>query len=566
MKTSIWVWLILGLVVFGCFEPEPLVRPFFKVVTKPAEPDTSNTAGRITLHGEIQGLDGKTISDYGFLFSEDSLQVADYPTIDSSQYRFGELSDVKGTYTFFEENVLVKEGKKYFIKAFAQMEERLIWGELVEYDYSLGFAFEVTNRINDSIFFKVSLSGLSNKVDVNDFGVLISRDQEKLNFLEADRVSFGDFIDNAMEDSSRRVEFNTTYYFLPYAIGFDTVFADNSFTYDVTDGWKRLNNLDFTIANTVTISNYNSAYLFAGCRTFSIDCPLDLLNQKVYNWTFNMNDSSGTWMDMGWMHDTTRMALAEAVGVVKNDQVFMGFGKKQDSYSSFFVDALMPDAPENSCFPYFATGDVSNMIAFEKDGIIYIGTGSSDEGDENRFFMLAEGNPCFEVEEIDPLPIRREGMDDLDNAGREGAVVLTIGDGLDKRIFVGFGEHGAFPLNDLYEFNPPGSGEEVWSFAGFAEIPTRTEAMSFSVGGRAFVGFGYNAFESNGLYYNDLWEFCPGEDEQWQDREPLPYFGRRSGFAFSLYEKFGFIGGGVFREDGSSYTLNDTWVYFPPEE
>ena len=140
---------------------------------------------------------------------------------------------------------------------------------------------------------------------------------------------------------------------------------------------------------------------------------------------------------------------------------------------------------------------------------------------------------------------------------RIGAVSFVIGD----KIYVGLGyndNHGlpSMPnvglLSDFWEYN---TLTDEWTerapFA-FGNSP-RTNAISFVVNGKGYVGFG----QGSTAYFNDLWEYNPQTDT-WVQKSNCPGAGRHSAVATSVGNS-GYIGTGW----GFNTYLNDWWKYTP---
>ena len=559
-------WIIPCLFLTACFEPELEELPFFSVKTLPVIEDASGIIGQVSIKGEIQGLGDATLEDYGFLFSDDITFVEDESNIAQSNHRFGELTNNTPSFPF-ETSVQVEEGSNYFVRAYAKMGERIILGNIQFYSVNIDLDIEMLEHQNDKLSFRARISGLTDNIDVEDFGVLMANKLDNLNFSSALKKSYGqqmgDFIQT---DTFHNLNFNTTYYLKAYAIGFDTTYSEVR-SYHIQDGWRQLAPVpisSFGIANAVAISDNENAYLAGGCFVINSDtCGMTTLNNALYKFTSSDDKGNGTWESIDENVDVS-VAVSQAIGVYHNNQILVGFGRingDTELYINRLINVLNDSSPLNGCPSY---GDINSTdaVAFSTNDAIYIGTGETVNGNTNAFWKMTLVDDCMEVEAMPPLPIRRNGMDDINNAGREGAVALQIG----NRFFVGFGRNITLPLNDLYEFHYSTGSDPYWSFVNSSYAPPhREEAMSFSIGERAFVGFGENDFTDESL--NDLWEFYPDNapNDVWKKREPLPGVGRKSGFSFAL-NGFGYIGSGEYQlypANSGKRLLKDTWVYIP---
>ena len=131
--------------------------------------------------------------------------------------------------------------------------------------------------------------------------------------------------------------------------------------------------------------------------------------------------------------------------------------------------------------------------------------------------------------------------------------MFAIGDS----IYVG----GGSGLNDFYSYCPATGN---WTSLGTlprvvmpGEVTTRSFAVSFVVGTKAYVGLGQaNAAQVSVL--GDLWEFDPASG--WKQKADFPGKKRNGAFAFALSGK-GYVGGGA-EADGTA--LPDDFYSYDP--
>jgi len=121
----------------------------------------------------------------------------------------------------------------------------------------------------------------------------------------------------------------------------------------------------------------------------------------------------------------------------------------------------------------------------------YFGTG----------YLTANENDWWEFFPASDSWIQRKSMPDN---GRENAVSLTIND----RIFISTGRHfggnltGGEVRSDMLEYD---IYHNVWYVRGSLPASGRENAISFTINGKGYIGFGENDSE----ILNDLWSFEP---------------------------------------------------------
>lgn len=134
---------------------------------------------------------------------------------------------------------------------------------------------------------------------------------------------------------------------------------------------------------------------------------------------------------------------------------------------------------------------------------------------------------------------------DFEGVARSEAVSFTIG----NKAYVGSGYDGSDRLNDFWEYD---SDNNTWmqkaSFPGVA----RNGAVAFGTSSKGYFGTGYD-----GLYkLKDFWEFDPVANK-WTQKKDFDGSARYGAVAFSIYDK-GYIGTGY---DGNY--LKDFYQYDP---
>lgn len=134
---------------------------------------------------------------------------------------------------------------------------------------------------------------------------------------------------------------------------------------------------------------------------------------------------------------------------------------------------------------------------------------------------------------------------DFEGVARTSAVAFTIG----GKAYVGTGFDGESRLSDFWQYD---AEQDSWTrledFPGVA----RSGAVGFSANGKGYIGTGYDGTQN----LKDFWEYDPTTGE-WTQIADFPGSARYGAVAMSLEDK-GYIGAGF---DGEY--LKDFWQYDP---
>lgn len=135
---------------------------------------------------------------------------------------------------------------------------------------------------------------------------------------------------------------------------------------------------------------------------------------------------------------------------------------------------------------------------------------------------------------------------EYEGVGRTEAVSFTIG----NKVYVGGGYDGTDRLNDFWVLDQPtGTWLRIADFPGVA----RNSAIAFSVNGRGYVGTGV---DENDDKLKDFWEYDPANNI-WTRKADFAGTARYNAVAFSIGTK-GYVSTGY---DGNY--LKDLWEYDP---
>ena len=134
---------------------------------------------------------------------------------------------------------------------------------------------------------------------------------------------------------------------------------------------------------------------------------------------------------------------------------------------------------------------------------------------------------------------------DFEGVTRSGAVSFCIG----NKAYVGLGYDGDDYLNDFWEYDPDlNFWKQVANFPGSA----RTNGVAFASSTKGYVGTGYDGDDE----LNDFWEYDPTTNT-WQQIADFGGSARYGAVAFGIDDK-GYVGTGY---DGNY--LKDFWKYDP---
>lgn len=198
--------------------------------------------------------------------------------------------------------------------------------------------------------------------------------------------------------------------------------------------------------------------------------------------------------------------------------------------------------------PFPGTGR-NNATAFVLKGKAYVGGGydgvlTVDNGYKKDYY------------EYDPSTNKWKSVADFAGGTRQFATSFVVND----RAYVGLGYNGTNYYQDFYEFDPSSGTTGKWTEIATFVGGKRTGAISFTIGGKAYVGFGKS---NSGSSTKDMYSFDPAGNSgkgAWTriefadgfDQDAFP--ARAYGLALVINGKSYIVGG-----EGRS----DVWEYDP---
>lgn len=239
-------------------------------------------------------------------------------------------------------------------------------------------------------------------------------------------------------------------------------------------------------------------------------------------------------------------ARVKAIAVTAGEKVYvgLGFNNKYSVYSdksAYLKDFWLYD-PENDIwtqkdsFPGSAT---DACVSFEYNDNIYVGGGFNGMGFSKELWRY---NPATDTwSRLKKMPFD----------SRVGSVVCKTG----NRIFFGTG-YRTLNENDWWEYFPE---NDSWEKRKAMPDNGREDAVSLSVDNRIFVSTGkhFGGTLTRGYFYNDILEYDVTRNI-WYNRGKLPAEARENAISFTIDGK-GYIGFG----DNDEQVFNDLWCFEP---
>jgi len=271
---------------------------------------------------------------------------------------------------------------------------------------------------------------------------------------------------------------------------------------------------------------------------------------KILNFLTN-DPSSGSGRE-GTIALSMKAKHNESGKVVEKNCGYVGLGNNAGLYYNDFIEfdpSLGTDGLWNALKPFpgeprhgavaFTLTYTINKNKFTK---AYVGLGVNSTGVGLTDF--------YEYDRLSDTWIKKA---DFPSFARKNAVAFTFaGKGV-----VGLGENKVV-YNDFYMFDPV---TNTWTPLPSFPVGRRTGAISFSIDGKGFVGLGK---DNNGVYYNDLWMYVPGDFVTdfgfWSKRTSMPVEAGNRAYAVGFaIEDQGYVGTGF---NGIS-NLSDFYRYDP---
>ncbi len=217
-------------------------------------------------------------------------------------------------------------------------------------------------------------------------------------------------------------------------------------------------------------------------------------NNKL-NDLYEFNPATNTWSQKT---DFPGSARYGAISMTLNDKGYVGSGYDGNCLKDFWqYDPLTDTWTQKTSI---GGGKRQDAVAFTLNGKGYVCTGIDNGSYETDFL------------EYDPdtdLWNKKKGIGDVTDESYDDDYSTIVGINkvafaIGGKAYIATGTYGSMIL-DVWEWDPT---TDLWELKTKFEGSSRTEAVSFIIGDRAFVTTGKNS----SYYFDDLWEFKPFDE------------------------------------------------------
>lgn len=573
------LYLIFGILLYlSCEKPKEL--DFFEAETgidNMSEMVSSSQLGEITLTGRIDRL--ITISHTTEIVSQGFIGTTDLEMIQDSLQNLSKREAMRDGQIFTLDVNNLNLNSTYYFRAYVEgVDEvagtRFVYSDIEEFIFDVEILISTEyDRINNLAVVKGELLGLDSPDLISEYGFFFSQILTDSITDETIVVTADDLnSNNCFTDTLRNLDFNTLYYVRSWAknVSGTEFSSENVLELQVTDGWRSVSNLPTTLvreglAKAIAVPNGNGAIVGLGSYEDSFSSDI------FYRFSLEENDILGTW-DTSIPTDIASNRN-DCIAFSYDNSLFVGLGENSfpNQTPLQFIRKL-----DLSTFTWSASGldgtpvPLTSSVSFIIENKLYVGTGSLTVNDSEmteKFWEIDLDNPQ-EWREVASLPLKRSPVDiTVNNIGRYEAINFEF----NGSHYVGGGfVLGEGVVSDLWKFIPPIDENDMgtWEPAGFLPGSSRYLAVTLVQNNRVYYGMG-DSFNNGEL--SDWWEYM--SDGTWEERTPLPAFGRSDAVTFATGEvgiQRGFLGTGTVRiVDGLSVQrqyLSDFWEYIPANQ
>jgi len=238
------------------------------------------------------------------------------------------------------------------------------------------------------------------------------------------------------------------------------------------------------------------------------------------------------------------LARVKAIAVVVNDTAYvgLGFARNKGAYSGGNLKDLWIYVPQTDVWSRiedFPSSATDACVSFVFQNNIYIGGGFAGTGFSNEFWKY------------DTQTHKWKQLSKLPSSARAGSLLCSNG----EHIYFGTG-YWTFMENDWWEYFPT---TDTWIQRRKMPDNGRVNGITLVVNNRFFVSTGRH-FRGNltgGHVKSDIIEYNP-ELNVWYNRGNIPASGRENAITFTINGK-GYIGFG----ENDTEILNDLWSFEP---
>ncbi len=271
-------------------------------------------------------------------------------------------------------------------------------------------------------------------------------------------------------------------------------YVTDVYSYNVQTGnWKKLKPFPGTPRERpVSFAINGKGYVGTG---YNRDLDPD---QSIMADFWQYDPASDSWTQVA---DFPGGARYNAVGFSDGTYGYAGTGYDGTYYNDFY----RYDASENTWTSIQISGRKRQQAAtFEIDGKFYLLSGFNNNAPVLDFVRFDPSQPSnAQWQTITPLQTDPQYANFKKAVSRGDAVAFT----LDHKGYIATGTSGN-PSSDVYQYDPAGTG--TWTQMTAFERPPRSQAISFVVAGRIFVGLGtVAAGGTNASRFDNMEEFKP---------------------------------------------------------
>lgn len=565
-KLQAWLKLpILCLVLWctACIGPKLDQLDFFEVQTKVPVPAG---VGSLTLGGIVNRtlVEQDSIEDHGFIWAENWLGTPDELVLGKPGVKDTSLGKIQQGEFIYTINNLNAEQSLYSIKAYAVSGGRTIYGGLERFSFNFVVQTDTVSINNNEATLTAFLFGLEALRDsIIDHGHIIAKDTSNLYsgkpfFKKSSLKSSND--DGFFASKFGGLDFNTNYFGKAYAQTRDGrfVYSKKILPFTVRDGWLPVSvRLPIRQAHIVSGAIGNSGFMGLACLDESCLSGTNSPSMVINRFDVE-NETVGKWSQIpeyagNSAKKTTFFTLNDRLYIVLGDFVQ---GNRFDNTQIWAFDPNKNDGEGTWILAdTFPAEGREGAVAFVINDRAYIGSGRRlDKDNKEKFF-----NDFYEYSPDAPKGQRWKPIAPIPGPARSEATSFV----LEKKGYVGTGYSANIDLNDFWSYDPLSNG---WIAIDPLPEDPRRGAISFSIKGKGYVGTGF--ISDNSSYLNDLWSFNPTKPKgnQWERRSRLQGSGRSHAGVFVVNNR-AYLGGGRsirFSNNQLEYVLfSDFWMYTP---
>lgn len=555
---------MLTLMVFGfsCARQALDEKAFMEVFIAPLD-QSELSLDSVVLRGVVlNGSDNPF--EVGFITSDSLNEILKNP--ESLTKINVQNLDALGNFTLKQ---AVKAGKTTYYRAFAQLQERIVYSADIR-SYELGKLIEIIGSPevdNNEVFIRARIKGLeTTQSTLTSYGFVYAENDPTPEIgPNCLCTQYGNLqVDTFFSDTLKNLKFNTNYYSRAYAVTTSgTVIYSESTLIPVKGGWSFAFNVPvpYQEGSIVAVETAEKAFWGFGCTSDELICYQDMLDPTYYQ----LSISNGTTLALS---DFPGQKRTNVVQFAIADTIYVISG-------SYFASGSTDEFPVRNFYKYaistnqwFSGVEPTNIprrtgaVAFTLNGKAYIGAGKGTNGSAlDDFWEYSPSTATWKSVQV--MPAKKSTTSPVENIGRYEAVAFEIG----QNAYVGGGESNLTRLQDFWKFTPPNpnapNGE--WTLVDFFPGSPRVESVAFAIDLKGYYGTGFSPDKGE---LNDCWVFDPTQVPQWKAIRPFKGGKRRQGMAF-LYKNYGYVGTGLRKQltndgnDVEDIIFSDFWQYTP---